>query len=164
VKIRGHRVEVGEVEAELAALPGVSAAAAVVRTDTATARLVGYVVPARSGTDVPSETVRDALATRPPDHLVPSAVVVLDELPLTVNGKVDRAALPAPRATSGGRRAATDRERLLCAVVAEVFDLDAEQVGPDDDFFGLGGDSISAISVSSRLRSHGFELRPRELL
>jgi len=164
VKIRGHRVEVGEVEAELAALPGVSAAAAVVRTDTATARLVGYVVPARSGTDVTSETVRDALATRLPDHLVPSAVVVLDELPLTVNGKVDRAALPAPRATSGGRRAATDRERLLCAVVAEVFDLDAEQVGPDDDFFGLGGDSISAISVSSRLRSHGFELRPRELL
>ncbi|WP_369822158.1 amino acid adenylation domain-containing protein [Saccharomonospora sp. CUA-673] len=172
VKIRGHRVEVGEVEAELGALPGVSAAAAMVRTETATPRLVGYVVPARESADggagvtadLTPERVRDELAARLPDHLVPSAVVVLDELPVTVNGKVDRAALPVPRATSSGRRPSTARERVLCAVVAEVFDLDADEVGPDDDFFGIGGDSISAISVSSRLRAHGFDLRPRDLL
>ncbi|MFD6794919.1 MULTISPECIES: amino acid adenylation domain-containing protein [Prauserella salsuginis group] len=163
VKIRGHRVEVGEVEAELGALPGVSGAAAMVRRDTTTPRLVGYVVPERGAAPTP-DGIRDGLAERLPDHLVPSAVVVLDELPLTVGGKVDRAALPAPRVATSGRSASTERERLLCAVVAEVFDLAADDVSPDDDFFGLGGDSISAISVSSRLRGHGFELRPRDLL
>ncbi|GAA1221701.1 amino acid adenylation domain-containing protein [Prauserella alba] len=163
VKIRGHRVEVGEVEAELGALPGVSGAVAMVRSDTATPRLVGYVVPERGAAPTP-DTIRDGLAERLPDHLVPSAVVVLDELPLTVGGKVDRGALPAPRAATSGRPPSTERERLLCAVVAEVFDLPGDEVSPDGDFFGLGGDSISAISVSSRLRGHGFELRPRDLL
>ncbi|WP_253829857.1 non-ribosomal peptide synthetase [Prauserella aidingensis] len=163
VKIRGHRVEAGEVEAELGALPGVSGAAAMVRHDTATPRLAGYVVPERGAAPTP-DGLRDALAERLPDHLVPSAVVVLDELPLTVSGKVDRAALPVPRATTSGRSPSTESERLLCAVVAEVFDLAPDEVSPDDDFFGLGGDSISAISVSSRLRAHGVELRPRDLL
>ncbi|MFT7834524.1 amino acid adenylation domain-containing protein [Saccharothrix sp. BKS2] len=161
VKVRGHRVEVGEVEAALGALPGVSAAAAAVRTGTGAARLIGYVVPA-AGTAVTPEAVRTALADRVPDHLVPSAVVVLEELPVTVNGKLDRAALPEPRAAGGGRAPGTERERALCAVVAEV--TGAERVGVDDDFFALGGDSITAISVSSRLRAHGLELRPRDLL
>ncbi|GAA3462805.1 non-ribosomal peptide synthetase [Saccharothrix longispora] len=161
VKIRGHRVEVGEVEAALGAVPGVSAAAAAVRTDSGPARLVGYVVPA-AGAAVTPESVRHHLADRVPDHLVPAAVVVLDELPVTVNGKLNRAALPAPRATGGGRAPTTGRERLLCATVAEV--MGAEHVGVDDDFFALGGDSITAISVSSRLRAHGLELRPRDLL
>ncbi|WP_433260071.1 amino acid adenylation domain-containing protein [Actinosynnema sp. CS-041913] len=161
VKIRGHRVEVGEVEAALGAMAGISAAAATVRTDAATPRLVGYVVPA-AGVVVSPDSVRSALAERLPDHLVPAAVVVLDELPLTVNGKLDRAALPAPRATGGGRAPGTERERLLVATVAEV--MGAERIGVDDDFFALGGDSITAISVSSRLRAHGLELRPRDLL
>ncbi len=161
VKVRGHRVEVGEVEAALGVLSGVSAAAALVRHETGSPRLVGYVVPERDAVLTP-ESVRDALAEHFPDHLVPAAVVVLAELPLTVNGKLDRAALPAPRSASGGRAASTVRERLLCATVAEVFGLD--EVGPDDDFFSLGGDSISAITVSSRLRVAGFELRPRDLL
>ncbi|GAA1310023.1 amino acid adenylation domain-containing protein [Saccharothrix xinjiangensis] len=161
VKVRGHRVEVGEVEAALGALPGVSAAAADVRTGAGPARLIGYVVPA-AGHEVTPEAVRAALADRVPDHLVPSVVVVLDELPVTVNGKLDRAALPEPRAAGGGRAPATERERALCAVVAEV--TGAEHVGVDDDFFALGGDSITAISVSSRLRAHGLELRPRDLL
>ncbi|GLZ11665.1 hypothetical protein Acsp04_19000 [Actinomadura sp. NBRC 104425] len=163
VKIRGHRVEVGEVEAALGALPGVSAAAAAVRTDGGPARLVGYVVPAASGGGpVTPESVRGALAERVPDHLVPAAVVVLDELPLTPNGKVDRAALPAPRAAGGGRAARTERERALCTAVADVLGL--ERVGADDDFFSLGGDSITAIGVSSRLRAHGLDVRPRDLL
>ncbi|WP_410662203.1 amino acid adenylation domain-containing protein [Amycolatopsis sp. lyj-84] len=152
VKVRGHRVELGEVEAALATVPGVRAAAAAVRGP----RLVGYVV----GEVVPDD-VRAELATRVPEHLVPAAVVVLDTLPLTSNGKIDRVALPAPRAAAG-RTAATDRERLLCATIAEVIGVD--EVAVDDDFFALGGDSITAISVSSRLRAHGLDLRPRDLL
>ncbi|QNP66904.1 non-ribosomal peptide synthetase [Streptomyces genisteinicus] len=154
VKIRGHRVETGEVEAALAAVPGVTAAAAAIRSS----RLVGYVVSA----SVPGEEVRAALAGRLPDHMVPAAVVVLDALPVTPNGKLDRAALPAPSVQGGGREPRTERERLLCAVLAEVFEV--ERVGVDDDWFALGGDSITAITVSSRLRARGLELRPRDLL
>ncbi|WP_431040555.1 amino acid adenylation domain-containing protein [Streptomyces sp. P1-3] len=154
VKIRGHRVETGEVEAALGAVPGVTSAAAVVRSS----RLIGYVVSA----SVTGDEVRAQLAERLPEHMVPAAVVVLDELPVTPNGKLDRAALPAPAATGGGREASTERERLLCAVLAEAFEL--ERVGVDDDFFALGGDSITAITVSSRLRAMGVELRPRDLL
>nr|WP_039921680.1 non-ribosomal peptide synthetase [Amycolatopsis decaplanina] len=152
VKVRGHRVELGEVEAALAAVPGVRAAAAAVRGP----RLVGYVVG-----EVVTDEVRAELAGRLPEHLVPAAVVVLDTLPLTSNGKIDRAALPAPRAAAG-RTAVTERERLLCATIAEV--IGVEEVAVDDDFFALGGDSITAISVSSRLRAHGLDLRPRDLL
>ncbi|WP_267242291.1 non-ribosomal peptide synthetase [Streptomyces sp. PR69] len=154
VKIRGHRVETGEVEAALGAVPGVTAAAAIVRSS----RLVGYVVSASAT----PEAVRAHLAERLPDHLVPAAVVVLDELPLTPNGKLDRAALPAPTVSGGGREPRTERERLLCEVLAEV--LGVERVSVDDDYFTLGGDSITAITVSSRLRARGLALRPRDLL
>ncbi|APY89610.1 amino acid adenylation domain-containing protein [Streptomyces alfalfae] len=154
VKIRGHRVETGEVEAALGAVPGVTSAAAAVRGG----RLVGYVV----STSVTAEAVRARLAERLPEHMVPAAVVVLDELPVTTNGKLDRAALPAPASSGGGREPSTDNERLLCAVLAEVFETD--RVGVDDDFFALGGDSITAITISSRLRAKGIALRPRDLL
>ncbi|MEU5894987.1 non-ribosomal peptide synthetase [Streptomyces venezuelae] len=154
VKIRGHRVETGEVEAALGAVPGVTAAAATVRSS----RLIGYVV----STSVTGEAVRAELAARLPEHMVPAAVVVLDELPVTTNGKLDRAALPAPATSGGGREPSTERERLLCAVLADVFEV--ERVGVDDDFFSLGGDSITAITISSRLRAKGLELRPRDLL
>ncbi|MFK4067123.1 amino acid adenylation domain-containing protein [Streptomyces sp. NPDC029674] len=154
VKIRGHRVETGEVEAALGAVPGVTAAAATVRSS----RLIGYVV----STSVTGDAVRALLAETLPEHMVPAAVVVLDELPVTTNGKLDRAALPAPAAARGGREPETERERLLCAVLADVFEV--ERVGVDDDFFSLGGDSITAITISSRLRAKGLELRPRDLL
>ncbi|MFF1381215.1 amino acid adenylation domain-containing protein [Streptomyces sp. NPDC058308] len=154
VKIRGHRVETGEVEAALGAVPGVTAAAAAVRSS----RLIGYVV----STSVTGDAVRARLAGHLPDHLVPAAVVVLDALPVTPNGKLDRAALPAPAAAGGGREPRTERERLLCGVLAEVFDV--ERVGVDDDFYALGGDSITAITLSSRLRVKGLALRPRDLL
>ncbi|WP_307796158.1 non-ribosomal peptide synthetase [Amycolatopsis sp. 195334CR] len=157
LKIRGHRVELGEAEAELGAVAGVSAAAAAVHAS----RLIGYVVPA-AGALVTPEQVRATLAERLPDHLVPAVVVVLEALPVTINGKLDRAALPAPRVSSEGRAPSTERERLLCETIAEV--VGAERVGVDDDFFALGGDSITAISVSSRLRARGLELRPRDLL
>ncbi|WKX69472.1 non-ribosomal peptide synthetase [Streptomyces sp. XD-27] len=154
VKIRGHRVETGEVEAALGAVPGVTAAAATVRSG----RLIGYVV----SPSVTGDAVRAHLAERLPEHMVPAAVVVLDELPVTSNGKLDRAALPAPATSGGGREASTEREKLLCAVLAEAFEV--ERVGVDDDFFALGGDSITAITISSRLRAMGVELRPRDLL
>ncbi|MFD0021178.1 amino acid adenylation domain-containing protein [Streptomyces sp. NPDC058382] len=155
VKIRGHRVETGEVEAALAAVPGVTAAAAGVRAS----RLIGYI----ASTSVTAEQARAHLAERLPEHMVPAAVVVLDRLPVTPNGKLDRAALPAPTLPGGaGREPGTERERLLCAVLSEA--LDVERVGVDDDFFALGGDSITAITVSSRLRAAGLALRPRDLL
>ncbi|MEL5954365.1 amino acid adenylation domain-containing protein [Streptomyces sp. CLV115] len=155
VKIRGHRVETGEVETALAAVPGVTAAAAALRSS----RLIGYVVSA----SVTGDEARAHLAGRLPEHMVPAAVVVLDRLPVTPNGKLDRAALPAPaQQHSGGREPSTERERLLCAVLAEA--LDVERVGVDDDFYALGGDSITAITVSSRLRAAGLGLRPRDLL
>ena len=161
VKIRGFRVEIGEVEGQLAALPGVRAAAAAIRTDTGRPQLVGYVVPEPGG--VPSsDEVRRALSTRVPEHMVPSTVVVLDALPTTTSGKLDRLALPAPPTTRTGRAPGTAQERVLCEVLADVLGLDG--VGVDDDFVGIGGDSITAISVCSRLRAHGLELRPRELL
>lgn len=157
VKIRGYRIELAEIETALAAVSGVTSAAAVVRTDAGRERLVGYVTGA-----VTADGVRAALGESVPEHMVPSAVVVLDELPVTINGKLDRAALPAPAVRTSGRAPRTDRERLLCAVVAEAFDV--SEVSVDDDFFSLGGDSISAIAVCSELRARGLDVRPRDFL
>ncbi|WP_033289500.1 non-ribosomal peptide synthetase [Amycolatopsis jejuensis] len=154
VKVRGHRVELGEVEGALGAVSGVRAAAAAVRGR----RLIGYVV----GAGLVAEEVRVAVARRLPEAFVPAAIVVLGELPVTTNGKLDRSALPAPAAAEGGREPETERERLVCAAVAEVIGVD--RVAADDDFFALGGDSITAIGVSGRLRAHGIDLRPRDLL
>ncbi|MGW4636054.1 amino acid adenylation domain-containing protein [Nocardia sp. NPDC004415] len=161
IKVRGYRVELGEVEASLGALPGVAAAAATIRKSGDSTRLVGYLVP-EAGRSLDADQLRQRLTTLVPDHLVPSALVVLDALPTTVNGKLDRAALPAPQLTSGGRAPRTEQERALCGVVAEVLGLD--QVHATDDFFGLGGDSITAIGVSSRLRALGWEVPPKTLL
>ncbi|KXO98568.1 non-ribosomal peptide synthetase [Tsukamurella pseudospumae] len=157
VKIRGYRIELGEAETALADVPGVTAAAVIVRSDGGRPRLVGYVTGA-----VDADAVRADLADRLPEHLVPSAVVVLDELPVTINGKLDRAALPAPQVRSEGRAPRTDAERTMVAVVAAALGL--ESVSIDDDLFSIGGDSISAITVCSALRAEGLEIRPREFL
>ncbi|MFI8447046.1 amino acid adenylation domain-containing protein [Streptomyces erythrochromogenes] len=159
VKIRGHRVEPAEAEAALAALDGVASAAVVVREDTpGVRRLVGYV----TGTADP-EQARKQLGERLPEYLVPSAVVVLPALPMTVNGKLDRAALPAPVLTgaASSRAPRGPREEALCAVFAEV--LGVERVGADDDFFALGGDSIVSIRLVARARKEGLLLSPRDV-
>ncbi|WP_243636854.1 non-ribosomal peptide synthetase [Rhodococcus sp. Eu-32] len=162
VKIRGHRVELREVEEVLAQIDSVRTAVAVVLGSGAGAKLVGYVT---AHGDTSGDDVRRALLTRVPDHLVPSAVVVLDELPVTVNGKVDRARLPAPSASgpvSVDRTPSTPAEFALCAVVGEV--LGHDDVSVDSDLFTLGGDSIGAIAISARLRGHGVVLTPKEIL
>ncbi|GHF37174.1 hypothetical protein GCM10018790_13500 [Kitasatospora xanthocidica] len=162
VKIRGLRIELGEVESHLRAHPGVAAGAAAALGEGAERRLVGYVVPAASAT-VSAEDVRAWLGRRLPAYLVPSAVVVLDALPLSASGKVDRAALPAPvrpAADPAGQVAPrTPLEETLARVWAEI--LQVERVGAEDDFFDLGGDSIRAVQIAFRIkRELGLALKP----
>jgi amino acid adenylation domain-containing protein len=154
VKIRGNRVELGEVEAALAAQPGVERAAVVARDG----RLVAYLLP--SSVDV--DAVRDGVADVLPAAVVPGAFVALAEFPLSPNGKLDVAALPAPvAAASAPVEPAGDAERVLCGIVADVLGLPG--VGAHDDFFVLGGDSLSSIAVSSRARAAGLDISPRDV-
>ncbi|MBM7773068.1 amino acid adenylation domain-containing protein/non-ribosomal peptide synthase protein (TIGR01720 family) [Actinokineospora baliensis] len=155
VKIRGFRVELGEVEAALTALPSVSAAVVVLRDR----RLVGYVTP--ESVDVGS--VRAALRDILPEQAVPGAVVALAQLPLTANGKVDRAALPEPDFTAvvSSKRPETAAERALAEVFATVLGLPS--VGLDDDFFAIGGDSIMSIQLVTAARAAGIGIAPRDV-
>jgi amino acid adenylation domain-containing protein/thioester reductase-like protein len=148
IKIRGFRVEPGEVEAALTAHPGVTGAAVIARDAPAGKQLVAYV----TGQAVDGGALRAFAAARLPGFMVPSAFVVLDRLPLTPNGKLDRAALPAPDPTAGtGAYLAprTTHEETLCALFAEV--LGVERVGVDDDFFHLGGDSLLSVRLLARV-------------
>ncbi|WP_275579227.1 non-ribosomal peptide synthetase [Mycobacterium riyadhense] len=158
VKIRGFRIELGDVQAALVGVDGVNQAAVIAREDNpGDKRLVGYV----TGMVQPLE-VRAALAARLPDYMVPAVVVVLDELPLTVSGKVDRRALPVPEIDSGVvYRAPRDRRELVLAgLFAEVLGL--PRVGIDDGFFDLGGDSLSATRLVARIRVElGIEIALR---
>ncbi|MRH93633.1 amino acid adenylation domain-containing protein, partial [Nocardia sp. SYP-A9097] len=160
VKIRGFRIELGEVGAALAGVAGVEKAAVVVREDQpGSQRLVGYVTGAVDGA-----LVRAAVASRLPEYMVPSAVVVLDSLPLTMNGKLDKAALPTPDYAGGeGHRApSTQVEESLAAIFAQVLGL--ERVSVDDSFFDLGGHSLLAMRVVAAIQdAFGVEISVREL-
>ncbi len=163
VKIRGFRVEPGEVSAALAQAPGVAQAVVIARKDgPGDQRLTGYAVPVPGGALDPAG-LRDWLAARLPDYLIPPAILVLPELPLTVNGKVDRAALPAPDAAAGrrGRAPRTPAEEILCVLYADVLGVPAVSI--DDSFFELGGDSISSIQLVSRARKAGVQLTVRQV-
>ncbi|WP_062890830.1 non-ribosomal peptide synthetase [Mycobacterium avium] len=159
VKIRGYRIELGEIQAALAGLDGVEHAAVIAREDRpGDKRLVGYI----TGTADPAE-VRAQLGERLPGYMVPSAVVVLDALPLTVNGKLDTRALPAPEYSDVDRYRApvTAIEEILADIYAQV--LGVERVGVDDSFFDLGGDSILSMQVVARARAAGVICRPRDV-
>ncbi|MCT9075728.1 amino acid adenylation domain-containing protein [Streptomyces fulvoviolaceus] len=150
VKLRGQRIELGEIEASLAAQPGVEGACALVRED----RLVGYV----TGVADPA-AVRAALARELPEHMVPAAVVALDVFPLSPSGKLERRELPDPVFAGGARKRppASPREEALTGLFAQV--LGVEEVGPDDAFFDLGGTSLLAVRLVTRVREDfGVEL------
>ncbi|WP_433701326.1 amino acid adenylation domain-containing protein [Nocardiopsis sp. CA-288880] len=163
VKIRGFRIEPGEVEAALLAQEGVAEAVALVRAAPGGGRrLLSYVVASKQGTgQEEAEGWRRALAARLPGYMVPSAVVVLEALPLTANGKLDHRALPEPGNDREHAAPRTDAERLLAEVFASV--LAVERVGVHDDFFALGGDSILSIQAVSRARAAGVELTSRDV-
>ncbi len=162
VKIRGYRIEPGEIEAVLAEHPAVARAAVVARAGrTGQRQLVAYVVPASDG--VFDAAVLDThVAVRVPAYMRPAAIVAVDVLPLTANGKLDRAALPEPVAASrSGRSARTPAERAVAELFAEV--LGVASPGVDDSFFTLGGDSIISIQLASRALEHGLHFTPRDV-
>ncbi|MFE0515079.1 amino acid adenylation domain-containing protein, partial [Streptomyces sp. NPDC058964] len=163
VKIRGFRIELGEIESVLAGHDAVGQAVVVAREDRpGDKRLVAYVV-AAAGCVLVGDEVRRSVGESLPEFMVPSAVVVLEELPLTGNGKVDKRALPAPDFAGGdsSRAPRGAREEVLCGLFAQVLGL--ERVGADDSFFDRGGDSIMAIQLVSRARRAGLVFTPREV-
>ncbi len=163
VKIRGFRIELGEIEAALLEQAGVRQAAVVVREDGATGRqLVAYVV-MNEGSVLDEAQVRHRLSERLPEYMTPAAFVVLDELPLTTNGKLDRRALPAPGVRHDGYRAPrSPQEEILCSIFAQV--LSRERVGIHDSFFELGGHSLLAARLTGLVRTAlGVELPIRAL-
>ncbi|MEU4822766.1 amino acid adenylation domain-containing protein [Actinomadura sp. NPDC023710] len=166
VKVRGLRIELGEIEAVLAEHPAVRDVVVTTRRDGAdTTRLVAHLVPAGDGSEVPVPRLREFLAARLPEYMVPSAFQWLASLPLTASGKVDRAALPAAEVTreqTGGRFVPPrDRaEKILADAWTRVLAVD--RVGVFDNFFELGGDSILSIMVVSRVAREGLHITPEQ--
>jgi amino acid adenylation domain-containing protein/non-ribosomal peptide synthase protein (TIGR01720 family) len=164
VKVRGFRVELGEIQAALVGHDAISKAVVVVRQGrSGVKRLVAYLVPATEH-GIDTEELRREAGVLLPDYMIPSAFVIMDELPLTRNGKLDRDALPAPdfQGTPEKHMAPrNDAEAELARIWAEV--LGVERIGVEDDFFELGGDSILSIQVVSRARKAGFGMTPRDL-
>jgi len=156
IKIRGFRIELGEIEALLQRHPAVQEVAVVVRELTANdKRLVAYVVPRHDGSERPMEELQDYLRAELPEYMVPSAFVMLARLPLSPNGKVDRAALPAPpdrHARFDGTIEAprTDTEKRIAAIWSEV--LGVENLRTRDNFFDVGGHSLLVARVHERLQ------------
>jgi amino acid adenylation domain-containing protein len=152
VKIRGFRIELGEIESVLARHPAVAQCVVIASENSAGGkRLVGYVV-AAPGQDVSSDDLIYHLSQKLPGYMIPSAFVVLEALPLTVNGKIDRKSLPSPDFTGvvATRKPRNLVEETLCGIFADV--LSVASVGIDDDFFALGGHSLLATRVVSRVR------------
>ncbi|MEO9237085.1 MAG: condensation domain-containing protein, partial [Jatrophihabitantaceae bacterium] len=181
VKIRGLRIEPSEIEAAMSAHPGIDQAVVIARaTEENGTQLVGYLVPtnvnsswigaAGSGVGnavdlaggVSMAELRRFLAARLPEYMIPTSFLVLDQLPLDRNGKLDRRELPEPEVHSTEYRAPrSETERVLSTLYAEVLGL--ERIGVDDDFFAIGGDSIRSIQVASRAAAQGIPVTPRAI-
>jgi amino acid adenylation domain-containing protein/FkbH-like protein/non-ribosomal peptide synthase protein (TIGR01720 family) len=165
VKIRGFRIELGEIESTLSKHPEIRDVAVMAREDVpGTKRLVGYVVASTAAPEI--SVLRDFLKQTLPEYMVPSVFVFLEKMPLTVNGKIDRKALPAPeqqRPELGDSYIAprTEAEKKLAAIWSKA--LRVEQVGINDNFFELGGDSILSIQIISAARGAGLKLTPKLL-
>jgi amino acid adenylation domain-containing protein len=151
VKVRGYRIELGEIEARLREEAGVGDAVVVVREEGGEKRLVGYVVRG-AGEKVEGRELREQMRRRLPEYMVPWTIMVLERLPLTANGKVDRKGLPAPEYVGevGYRAPRTPEEEILCGLFAEV--LGVERVGIEDNFFEMGGHSLMGTRLVSRIR------------
>ena len=163
VKIRGHRVETGEIQDTLLRLPGILRAAVTVFERAGSTELAAYVlVDDTVPSDIDASAVKDGLRELIPTYMVPASVQVVDSLPLTVNGKLDVGALPPPSEnTESVDRPRGDVEALIAAAVEDV--LGVSEIGRDDDFFALGGHSLAAVRLTSRLRTVDLDLGVREI-
>ncbi|WFR74465.1 amino acid adenylation domain-containing protein [Prescottella defluvii] len=164
IKLHGYRIELGEIEAVLTQHPDVGHAVVDVRrVGRLGERLVAYVVPA-AGADLDTADLHEAAAARLPSYMVPRHIMVLSRMPMTVHGKLDRAALPEPDVAaevSTTRRPVTSAERTLAGVFVDVLGL--ETVGAEDSFFDLGGDSIMSIQLVARAKAAGLAVSPRDV-
>ena len=147
VKIRGHRIELGEIENELCTLPEVSQAVVIDYKKNETTVLAAYIV-SDLGESIGADKLRDTLVSKLPDYMIPSTFTYLDSVPLTINGKLDRRALPEPEFVNNESYVAptTELEKQLCDIWQDILGL--EQVGIEDNFFRIGGNSISAVRMS----------------
>nr|WP_264081229.1 non-ribosomal peptide synthetase [Streptomyces spectabilis] len=165
VKIRGFRIEPGEVEAAVSAHPGVARAAVTARTSACGEQLIAYAVPAPATGDLTTSDLREFVARRLPEYMVPAAFVLLPRLPLSPNGKLDVTALPEVDFTSATpyRAPGTPREERLCALFAQV--LEAARVGLDDNFFDIGGHSLLTVRLLARVENEsGVRVPVRDFL
>ena len=163
VKVRGFRIELGEIEARLLAQPEVREAVVIARNGPGGARLAAYVSPS-AGRSIDTPVLKERLARVLPDYMVPSAIVVIDALPLGPSGKIDRQALPEPELLQDEKTFEAPQgevEEAIAKVWTGVLGL--ERVGRDDNFFELGGDSILSLQIVARLRLAGWKLSPRQI-
>lgn len=162
VKVRGYRIELGEIESQMMATPYVKEAVVLVKKNqNGEAMLCGYYTAKEPGS---RQQLMEMLQNQLPYYMVPSVLMLLDKIPLTVNGKIDKRALPEPELTSHREYIApqTEAERECVAIWEEV--LGVSPIGTTDEFFALGGDSIKAIRIVSRLRELGYRLEIQEVL
>ncbi|MCE7996677.1 MAG: amino acid adenylation domain-containing protein [Roseivirga sp.] len=160
VKLKGYRIELGEIEHILLEYPGITEAIVVVKGEQENESLVGYLV---TKAVVDFTELRSHAGQKLPHYMIPTDFIVLDKMPLTPNGKVNRKALPEPVATTRDQYEApqTEKERLLVEVWSKV--LDVEHVGVTDNFFAVGGDSIKSIQIISRVRNAGYEVSAKDI-
>ncbi|SMS01882.1 Dimodular nonribosomal peptide synthase [Vibrio mangrovi] len=165
VKIRGYRIELGEVESALSVQKGVSQAVVLAQPFAGTHRLIGFCVLDSGCSGQPdSESLLAALSQVLPDYMVPAVIVILEHMPVNPNGKIDRkmlATMPVSLTRQSGRAPQTNTETFLCQEIQSLFGLSA--VSAEDDFFALGGDSISAMSLVNRVRQHGYILKAKDI-